>query len=342
MNLSNEYSEDEINFIINNNGKLSVMEMSRILNIPHWSIRRKLKKLKMENTFYQNGIDYKKCIIEEYFPYGSWDILFEKLGTQSKKYIKKLGKKFGIKRFLKDEKYIKEKEIKKINEDIWTEEEKNILIENWEGKSAKYISENLINRTVSSIYHKAEKMKLYTSNKSLVKYNKEDMLKDLLNLSIKLGRTPIHSDLISNNLASIGTYRYYFGNYTEACIAAGLLPNFSKIGVGRKGVYLSSKNDICYSLYELIITEFFIENIFNYKKEYYYYKLINDKRCGKREADWLLNNNILVEFWGFPNDKNYYNRMEQKRLICKDNNIRLIEIYKENINDLNRMFSEFI
>ena len=342
MTSPRKYNDDEINFIIDNNGKLSVMEMSRILNIPHWSIRKKLKKLGMENNFYKNGIEYKEYIIKEYFPYGSWDMLFEKLGTQSKNYIRKLGRKFGIKRLLKDKKQIKEKKIKKINENMWTKNEENILIENWENESARYISENLISKTVSAIYHKAEKMKLYTSNKSLIKYNKEDMLKDLLELSKKLGRTPIQSELKKNGLASLPTYRVYFGNYTNACLAAGLLPNFSKIGVGRKGVYLSSKNDICYSLYELIITEFFIENIFDYKKEHYYYKLINDKRCGKREADWLLNNYILVEFWGFPEDEFYYKKMEQKRAICIDNNIRLIELYKEDINNLNIIFSEFI
>lgn len=329
-----------MDFIIRNNGILSIMDMSKELNIPHWVIRKKIKKLGIENKFYKNGIEYKKNIIEEYFPSGDWNVLFEKLGTTNKKYIKKLGRRFGIKRVLKDVKPIKKNKIP--NKRIWTEKEKQILIENWEICTSKYISENLINKTVSAIYHKAEKLGLYSSNISLTKYNKNDMIKDLIALSNKLGRTPIHSELLKNGLASLPTYRVYFGNYTNACIAAGLLPNFSKIGVGRKGVYLSSKNDICYSLSELIITEFFIENNFDYKKEFYYYKLIKDDACGKKESDWLLNKNILVEFWGFPENKDYYKKMEQKRLICKNNNVRLIELYKKDINDLEKIFFEFM
>ena len=61
----------------------------------------------MENNFYKDGIQYKKGIIEKYFPYGDWTILFEKLGTTSKKYIRKLGTKYGIKRLVKDKIKIK-------------------------------------------------------------------------------------------------------------------------------------------------------------------------------------------------------------------------------------------
>jgi hypothetical protein len=140
----------------------------------------------------------------------------------------------------------------------------------------------------------------------------------------------------------LATYRLLFGNYSKACEAAGLLPNFSKIGVGRKSVLKSRNGDTCFSVYEEVVTNFFIDRKIKYEKEVYYSKYINDKRCTTKRADWVLFDGTFVEFWGFPDDKEYKENMKTKIKLCKKANIKLISLYYTDMSRLKEIFKKYI
>jgi predicted transcriptional regulator len=228
----------------------------------------------------------------------------------------------------------------------WTEDELNILKETFPKYSSKYININYLpNKSSSAIYNMAKDLSIDSNKrekKAYKKYDDDEILEQLRILAEKLNRTPIHADLIPNGLPSISTFRIYFESYTHACVLAGLIPNFSRIGVGRRGVFYSKNKDMCFSNSEVIVTNFLIDNKIPYKKEQYYSSYIKDDRCKTKEVDWIIGENVFVEFFGFPKDDIYYQRMLLKRSICEDNNIKLIEIYKEDLGKLHIIFKNFI
>jgi len=227
----------------------------------------------------------------------------------------------------------------------WTSAEVSILKKVYPFYDNEYIVENYFpDKTVSSVLKKAHKINLQKSNKKInrKKITKKQAIDGLIKLSRKLNRTPIHSELVPNGLPSLSTYRSLFGNYTNACEEAGLVPNFSKIGLGRKSVLKSKNNDICYSIYEQIITNFFIDNRIKYKKEERYSDYISDSECKTKKVDWVLNGGVFVEYWGFPNDKRYKQQMKIKKNLCKNHNIKLIDLYVKDINNLYFIFNRYI
>ena len=195
----------------------------------------------------------------------------------------------------------------------WSDKDISILKKKYPFFENTYIQRKYLrNKSLSAISKKAKKLNLAKSInklKSKKKITKEYATSKLLDLSNFLGRTPIHSELVANGLPSLATYRLLFGNYTNACLEAGLTPNFSKVGLGRKSVLFSKNLDICYSIYEQIITNFFIDNYIWYKKEERYSSYINDKRCKTKRVDWVLPDGTFVEYWGFPNDERYARQM---------------------------------
>jgi len=158
----------------------------------------------------------------------------------------------------------------------------------------------------------------------------------------RLGRTPTMLELTSYNLPCGSTYGRNFGSYSEACLLAGLDINYNLMGHGKTKIIFSSRGDKCYSVSELIITEFFICKNIDYKKEGLYKNYIIDERCGNKRVDWVFPDGTFIEFFGFPNHDHYKKNMENKILICKDNKIKLIEIYNTDLNKLESIFSTYI
>ena len=228
----------------------------------------------------------------------------------------------------------------------WSDKDISILKKKYPFFENTYIQRKYLpNKSLSAISKKAKKLNLAKSInklKSKKKITKEYATSKLLDLSNFLGRTPIHSELVANGLPSLATYRLLFGNYTNACLEAGLTPNFSKVGLGRKSVLFSKNLDICYSIYEQIITNFFIDNYIWYKKEERYSSYINDKRCKTKRVDWVLPDGTFVEYWGFPNDERYARQMNLKIKICKDNKVNLISLFISDVNRLERFFEKYI
>lgn len=220
--------------------------------------------------------------------------------------------------------------------EFWSEEELEKLKELYPYEKDNYKLADIFNRSRDAIVLTAGKLGL---KKEFLKSDTEEtkeqkrieMIKDLQDFANELGRTPFQSEVAENkNIACETSYRRFFGSYSEACVQAGLEPNMNIFG-DCKPVLLSKNNDICLSKYELYITNIFIDNNLKYIKEALYKDIIKDDyRCGLKRCDWLIDG-IIVEYFGLM-DKDYYKKkVIEKMQICKDNNVRLIDLYPNDI-----------
>lgn len=165
--------------------------------------------------------------------------------------------------------------------------------------------------------------------------SREEIIKRLLILSTKLNRSPTRREC--------GYHRSctkHFGSWNNALIAAGLEPNRSlnqKMYKRRK--CFAKDGHICNSVSELIIDNWLFKNQISHKKEIKY-------PVGKFKADWLIENNVLVEYFGLAHDsKRYDEDISKKRLISKEAGIKLVEIYSKDIypkDNLIQIFKEFL
>jgi len=224
----------------------------------------------------------------------------------------------------------------------WTNKEIELLKESYPNYTNKYLSEKIFpDRAIYSIRTKANKMGIHKSILTGRKrYDQETLIEDLIALSEKLNRTPMLEDLVKNGLASGKTYERYFDGYRNACRIAGLKINSNLWG--RSIICESISGDICFSKSEKIITDFFIENNIRYEKEVRYDDILEDNRCGERIVDWILPNNIFVEYFGMPEKPLYKEKMNEKIKLCKENNIILIEVYRKDLKKLHKVFVQFL
>jgi hypothetical protein len=308
----------------------------------------------------------------KYYPERKYDILFEKLNSNNIDMIRHKAMDLGIKvvgydytendiLFLK-ENYdkISYNEISKIlNKPIgsismkinrlgllksekWSDEEINLLIEKYPHYTNKYLSEKIfVSREPNSIRTKALKLGLHkTKEKGVHFFDKDEMIEMLIDLADKLGRTPSLEELSIYGLPSSKSYERYFDGYRQACMMAGLEINESLWGRAR--IYISSNGDVCYSNSERIITEFFIEKNIKYTKDDKYSSLCDDKRCGNKRVDWVINEEYVVEYWGYPKIEEYKIKKDIKIDICKINNIKLIELERRDLTKLHTIFAMFL
>ncbi|NCI19873.1 hypothetical protein EJM73_09565 [Clostridium botulinum] len=307
-------------------------------------------------------------LLKKYYPNSSWDFLFKVLQCSNKESIIHKAYKLNIKRqgyyytkedivFLKNNynkmsieelgKHLnktsqsimtKANNLKLHKTDKWSEDEMKLLERVYGKYTNKELSEKFFtNRNVESIRTMANKNNLKKDKKGVKKYNPDDMLEELQNLADKLGRTPKIPELRLYNLPSESSYRRYFGSYINACKLADLDINICLFGKKRK-IPKSLNGDVCFSNAETIITDFFIKNNIKYIKEPYYKDYMDDERCKTKRCDWIIDNNVFVEYFGLPDKSYYYKKMEIKRQICKDNNIKLIELFEKDLDKLNTIF----
>ena len=305
-------------------------------------------------------------ILNEKYPYEEWNILIDLLKPFSKDDIIHKAYKLNIKRdnyywtdeeikLLKDNyNILQPKELYKIfknktyssfitkahklglsSREIWSNEEINKFKELYSIMDNKDLIKIFPNRKIYNLVNMAHKLNIhkdYSSDYFVQKHedNKKDAIIALKNFAQELGRTPLGQEITDNkDMPGIVTYIRYFGGYREACVEANLEPNSNSIY--NKKIYLSNNNDICLSKAELIITNYMIDINMDYIKEYLYRDIINDTRCGLKRMDWLINDSIVVEFFGMPNKEFYKVKMEEKIKICNENEVILIDIYPEDL-----------
>jgi len=335
------------------------------------------KILKIKNIPKKKGnwtIEHTK-ILYEYYPTTDWDVLLELLKPFPKDTILHQASKLQIKRLIhsdysEDELNILHKNYKTmstkelaillpnrtessiitkgyrlglVNREKWSEEDSELLKKLYLVKTNKELGE-IFNRTTGSIMGQGQNLGLNKNPEAhiYVDYDREKLTKDLREFANILGRTPIAIEVDANKgMAHSQTYGRCFGGYINACQSAGLEPNYDGNMFSSK-TYRSKNNDLCLSQPELIITNLFIDNSLEYKKEAYYSAFTNDARCGFKRCDWFLLDGIIVEYFGMQRREGYKKRIKDKQEICLDNDLKLLELYPKDMkNGLKGLIDKF-
>jgi predicted transcriptional regulator len=360
----------EIEFMRNNYKNMSSEELAKALNMSISMVYTNLKKINLYKTFRWN--DERIAILKEIYPTGNWTLLYEKLGFDNYQSIIHKACKLGIKvdgDYLQEEvdfmidafgKLSLEEIAQHLNRspaavygkmnklglktfERWTDEEMKLLAEVYPNYTNKYLSEKFFpNRKAVNIRSMALKNGYHKSEEKSVKwYDKEKMIAQLQDLAKELDKTPGLGDLVPNGLPSSKSYERYFGGYRNACELAGLDINVNLFGV-LGSVQYSLNGDICFSKAEKVVTDFFIENDIEYKKEELYRDYTGIESNGFKRVDWIIGDNIFIEYFGLSDKDYYYQRMEEKRMICRDCNIILMELYRKDLKNLHNIFKDFI
>lgn len=228
----------------------------------------------------------------------------------------------------------------------WTNEDNELLKELFPLLVTRELVK-VLGRTNEAIQVQANKLGLC---KDTAKYKKrkddiaeKELIAKLIEFAEELGRTPMEQDLNERpDMPGVLSYHRRFGSYVKACFIAGLKPNYRAYGENEIRTYQATNGDICYSAAELKITEFLISNNISFQKEVFYRDIMQDDRCNGKKCDWLLGENIIVEYFGMHTKDFYKVKMDVKFQLCTDNNIRLIPIYVYDLGKLKDIFKEFI
>lgn len=156
----------------------------------------------------------------------------------------------------------------------------------------------------------------------------EEMLNGLKRLNEELGIVPTQKEVeICNYCGSISDYRKRFGSFVEAIIKAGMTPR------SKKEPLITPKGNKALSGYEykfmLVLEKYNI----NFKKEEYYKQYIKDFNKNYRfDFTFNINNKmVFVEIFGITGNKKYNEKIDEKIKLCKENNLKLIELYPNDI-----------
>lgn len=168
-----------------------------------------------------------------------------------------------------------------------------------------------------------------------------DLYRKLYN---KLGRVPLWSDIRNEkDYPSTSTFYNKLGSISDICKHIGIQLDSALLGLNSVGYGLTlvdDNADFCRSYPEMIITNLLIKNKLSYIKEYKYCNLIENDNS-RRRFDWYLPDyNIAVEYFGLytenPNNEillKYHNKTNEKINICKENNIKLIDLYNYDLEN---------
>lgn len=145
-------------------------------------------------------------------------------------------------------------------------------------------------------------------------YSRKELLNKIQTFYSKTGRIPMKREF---NMYR--EYRERFGSWNNAIKEAGFTPNPS-LYVKRK--FFAKDGHKCDSFSEKIIDDWLFENGIGHQRSISYPN-------SKMTCDFLVGD-FRIEFFGLADvNENYKKLWRQKRLFCKQNKIKLIEIYPE-------------
>jgi hypothetical protein len=218
----------------------------------------------------------------------------------------------------------------------------------------RYIKENHIQLTIGTmakalgrnhffVKSYCEKMRFKAKERYSIdtkNVSNEEIILEVLEISNSINRTPTLEDLKSFGCSFyIDTIFKRFGTYNKLLELANLKPNYSP------AICYSKNGDLCLSSGEQKITNFLIDNSLRYEKEKYYSGIIPNFNKRYRMDWYLIDLNIVVEFFGYFNPKtktNYEKRSKEKIRLLNKNGIQSIFIYKKDILNLKKIFSHLI
>jgi len=157
-------------------------------------------------------------------------------------------------------------------------------------------------------------------------YTKEELLKIIKNTAKKLKRVPARREFWGGVDKACARM---FGSWNKAISAAGFVPNRSHNNkMYKRIVSRAMDGHFCDSISELLIDNWLYKNNIAHKKNVCY-------PSTNHKADWEIfndNRKIFVEYFGLANDSPRYDRsIEDKKILCKKQNISLVAIYPKDL-----------
>lgn len=148
------------------------------------------------------------------------------------------------------------------------------------------------------------------------RYTKEDLLNKIKDFYLKKGRIPLKREFGDPRI-----YRKHFGTWNNAIRIAGFKPN----PVIFSYKFKSDDGHICDSFTEKIIDDWLYKHKIKHKRNFRYGNT-------KMTADFMIKPNIAVEFFGLAGVQKIYDEIIiKKRELCKNLDLKLIEIYPEDL-----------
>lgn len=150
------------------------------------------------------------------------------------------------------------------------------------------------------------------------------------NIKYQLNRIPTLVEISSSEIDISHSIQMRWGGYSEFLKDIGEESNYNIYGCK---TYFTSKGTKCFSLLELKLTQWLEDSEIQFEKDYPYKKLLRDDKTN-RTLDWIIfhnNHKYYVELFGILNNDFYDEKTKRKIEDFKKNNIKLIELYPENI-----------
>jgi len=129
-------------------------------------------------------------------------------------------------------------------------------------------------------------------------------------------------------------YKSIFGDFRGALIKAKLIPENtinSKFGI----MCIAKDGHFCRSMAEQKIDNWLFNNNINHEIEPFYPKHEEFNKNGRMRADWKIGDKY-IEYFGLPEDKKYAEKMQKKRNLAKILNLELVELFYEDLFDINK------
>lgn len=231
----------------------------------------------------------------------------------------------------------------------WTKEEDEKLILLYPHNTNEELLFYFPNRTITSIQSRATMFLKLAKDREFQnqKYREQTrvkLLNDLKGFAVELGRTPTSEEInLKEGIAGHNSFHRYFGSYANACAEAGLEVNVSIFG--KSYHYTSEDGSRCLSSKELEITNILIHSDINFEKEVLYRDILSKDDLRMIRCDWLINSDVIVEYFGMPEKEYYRERMDEKINLCIDHNAKLISLLpedlKNNYKGMKNKFMEF-
>jgi len=136
-------------------------------------------------------------------------------------------------------------------------------------------------------------------------------------------------------------YKSIYGNWINTVKETGFLGD-KEIKKNTFGYNVLAKDgDLCYSLAEKIIDDWFFNNNIEHKKEPNYPKCVTNMLNKNVKADWIIED-LYIEYFGLQNDRKYSEKTELKILACKYYNVKLLALYPGDEYKLEEIFKYLI
>ena len=164
-------------------------------------------------------------------------------------------------------------------------------------------------------------------------FTREELIIRLKNRAWTLHRTPAKREMRSVAEMCIRA----FGSWNKSLIAAGLTPHRSHSQRMYKRMNtVALDGHKCDSISEALVDNWLTKNNVPHDRNVPY-------PGTNHKADWRIQGNIFVEYFGLANDSPRYDRsLKEKKRLCVKNGIQLIEVYPNDLYPVLHLENKFL